>query len=159
MEQKIFNHMETIRDLTLKLFDDIPEEVMDLVPEGFNNSIRWNLGHIAFVQDRHVNQSVGEPLRLSEDFEQFFKPGTKPADWVGEPPSLREIKEALASQPAQIRQSREGQLDEALPKPYTNLMGITFYSKGELLLFNFYHEAMHREAIRYIYRAIQREAK
>lgn len=157
MEQTLFKHMETIRDLTLKVFDRIPEEVIDVVPVGFNNSIRWNLGHIAFIQEKHVYFAAGEQMALPETFEEFFKPGTKPAEWVGQPPSLEEIKEALASQPARIRTSREGQLNEALPNPYTNLMGVTFYSRAELLLFNFYHEALHTETIKRIYRAIQRE--
>ena len=157
MEQAIFTHMEKIRNLTLKVFDRIPEEVMDIIPTGFNNSIRWNLGHIAYIQDRHVYTAAEEPIVLPDSFEQYFKMGTKPADWVGTPPSLTEIKDVLAAQPARIKQAREGRLHEALPKPYTNLLGVTFHTKGELLLFNFYHEAMHMEAIKYIYRAIQRE--
>lgn len=157
MEQTIFKNMENVRGLTMKVFERIPEEVMDVVPGGFNNSIRWNLGHIAYIQDRHVYIAAEEPIGLPDSFEQYFKPGTKPADWIGAPPTLSEIKEALATQPARIKQSREGQLHEALPKPYTNLLGVTFYTKGELLLFNFYHEALHAEAIKHIYRAIQRE--
>ncbi|MFC4408901.1 DinB family protein [Chungangia koreensis] len=157
MEQTIFKHMETTRDLTLKVFDRIPEELMDVVPEGFNNSIRWNLGHIAFIQDRLVYQVAGEPIGVPYAFEEYFKAETKPANWLGEPPSLEEIKEALISQSGRIKESRKSRLDEALPEPFTNRMGVTFYTKGDTLLFTFYHEAMHYETIKQIYRAIQRE--
>lgn len=157
MEQTIFKHMETIRELTLKVFDRIPEEVMDVVPVGFNNSIRWNLGHIAFIQDRLVYQVAGESIGLPDSFEEFFKAGTKPSDWIGQPPSLSEIKNALVSQPARIKETQLGHIDEGLPEPFTNRMGITFQTKGETLLFTFYHEAMHMETIKYIYRAILRE--
>jgi hypothetical protein len=45
-------------------------------------------------------------------------------------------------------------LNEKLPTPFTNRGGITFYTVGETLLFSFYHEALHVETIKRLYRSI-----
>ncbi|WP_026582436.1 DinB family protein [Bacillus sp. J33] len=154
MEQTIFNHMETVRGITEKSIERIPEEISDIIPEGFNNNIRWNFGHIAFVQDKIVFGILGEEMKVPKSYENLFGAGTKPSDWAVTPPSFTEIAAVLAEQKSRIKDFLPGRLDEKLPKPYTNRGGITFYTAGEAFLFSFYHEAMHIEAIKQIYRSI-----
>lgn len=40
----IFQQMEWLRGLTIKAGKNISEDKLDLVPKGFKNNIRWNLG-------------------------------------------------------------------------------------------------------------------
>ncbi|MEF2968555.1 DinB family protein [Paenibacillus sp. M1] len=37
--------------------------MIDVVPEGFNNSIRWNLGHILVAWDYGIFPKINEPLK------------------------------------------------------------------------------------------------
>lgn len=154
MEQTILHHMDTVRGITIKSLEKIPEEIADIVPEGFNNNIRWNLGHIAFVQERLIYNVLGEKMNLPDEYEEFFSPGTKPADWKGTPPTFLEISTILTEQVARIKEFVPSRFSEKLPTPFTNRMGITFYTLGETLLFSFYHEAMHMETIKRIYKTI-----
>lgn len=154
MEQTIFNHMETVRGITEKSIERIPEEISDIIPEGFNNNIRWNFGHIAFVQDKIVFGILGEEMKVPKNYENLFGAGTKPSDWAVTPPSFTEIAAVLADQKSRIKAFLPGRLDEKLAKPFTNRGGITFYTAGEAFLFSFYHEAMHIETIKQIYKSI-----
>lgn len=143
--------MNTIRNITLQSIQRIPENVADIVPAGFNNNIRWNFGHIAFIQERLVIDALGEEMKVPKEFETFFNAGTKPADWTPQPPTFEEIASVLADQSRRIKELLAGRLEDKLPTPFTNRAGITFYTAGETLLFSFFHEGMHLETIKRIY--------
>ncbi|MFJ8067127.1 DinB family protein [Psychrobacillus sp. NPDC096426] len=153
MEQTILHHMETVRGITLKSIHKTPEEIADIIPKGFNNNIRWNFGHIAFTQEKLVYGVLDEVMSLPKEYEEFFSAGTKPADWKGTPPSLVEISAVLTEQTARIKEFVPGRFSEKLSTPFTNRVGITFGTLSETWLFSFYHEGMHMEAIKRIYRA------
>lgn len=147
-------HMETVRGITNQTMKKIPEEISDMIPKGFNNNIRWNFGHIAFVQEKLVFGLLGEEMHIPKSYEQLFGAGTKPAEWKETPPSFTEIAEILTEQETRIKDFLQGRLHENLPTPFTNRGGITFYTVGEAFLFSFYHEALHIENIKRLYQAI-----
>lgn len=155
MEEMIFRYMDTIRDYTIETIDKLPEETADVIPPGFNNNIRWNFGHIAFIQDRVTFKQLGEEMGVPKLYKLLFGPGTKPADWQFPAPTLDELSDELSNQKARIREFLSGRLDEKLDPPFTNGIGLTFHTIGECLLFTFYHEALHMEAIKRINLAIQ----
>ncbi|WP_156290060.1 DinB family protein [Oceanobacillus salinisoli] len=151
MEKTIFNYVEKVREITENSLKRIPEEYADIVPKGFNNNIRWNFGHIAFVQDKLTYSVLGEDIQVPKEFETYFRPKTKPADWEGTPPTFSEISAVLAEQKGRIRETIKGRLEEKLPTPFTNSAGVTFYTVGETLLFSCFHEGLHLESIKKIY--------
>lgn len=153
MEHLIFHHMETVRGITEQAINKIPEEIADIIPNGFRNNIRWNFGHIAFTQEKLVFELSGEEKNVPQHYEKFFAPGTSPADWE-HPPSFSEIAKVFAEQKARIKHFLPGRLEEKLVTPFTNRGGITFFGVGEIFLFSLYHEAVHMETIKYIKRAI-----
>ncbi|MGB2871533.1 DinB family protein [Psychrobacillus psychrotolerans] len=155
MEQTIFQHMQVVRGITEKSILQIPEELVDIIAPGFTNNIRWNFGHIAYIQEKLVFGVSSEKMNLPEAYEVFFSAGTKPADWIGTPPSLAHISEELIAQKQRIEDYLPGKLQNRLPDPFTNKAGITFHTLGETFLFSFYHEALHMETIKRIYRAIK----
>ncbi|QUG41868.1 DinB family protein [Psychrobacillus sp. INOP01] len=155
MEQTIFQHMQIVRGITEKSIQQIPEEIADIIPNGFTNNIRWNFGHIAYIQEKLVFGVSGEKMILPQAYETFFSAGTKPADWIGIAPSIAEISVELIAQKQRIKDSLPGSLQKRLPEPFTNKAGITFHTLGETFLFSFYHEALHIETIKRIYRAIK----
>ncbi len=154
LEQTIFKHMGTVRSITEQAMKKIPEETSDIIPKGFNNNIRWNFGHIAFIQEKLVFGLLKEEMNIPKDFGRFFAAGTKPANWEEAPPSFAEIAEVLTEQKTRIESFIEGRLYEKLPTPFTNKAGVTFYTVGEAFLFSFYHEALHMETIKRIHRSI-----
>ncbi|WP_163103458.1 DinB family protein [Peribacillus alkalitolerans] len=155
MEQTIFQHMDTVRQITLKSIKKIPEKIADIVPNGLNNNIRWNCGHIAFVQEKLVFGSLNEEMKLPKNYEELFAGGTKPSEWNETPPSLEEIEAVLTEQSSRIKVFLPGRFHEKLPTPFTNRAGITFHTVGETFLFSFYHEALHMDTIKHIYKSIR----
>ncbi|AGK53731.1 DinB family protein [Bacillus sp. 1NLA3E] len=155
MEKLIFNHMETVRGMTELLFQKIPEDIANEVPNGFNNNIRWNFGHIVFVQEKLVIERLGEEPKIPKDFVAFFGGGTKPTDWMDTPPTISEILTAMTEQRTRIKDILSGRLNEPLLNPFKTKAGFTFNTTGEILLFSIYHEALHVETIKRMYQILK----
>jgi hypothetical protein len=157
MEHLIFRHMETVKGITEGSLKRVPEEAADFIPDGFNNSIRWNFGHIVYIQEKIAFSLLKEKSGLPGVYEELFSAGTSPRTWRQTPPSLIEIADAMADQKKRILHYMPGRLEETLAEPFTNKAGITFHTAGEAFLFSFYHEALHMEAIKKIYQAYKKE--
>jgi hypothetical protein len=149
-EQNIFRFMETVRTHTIATMKVVTEEEADRIPSGFNNNIRWNLGHIAFVQDRVVFKHLGKELSVPKLYKLLFAPGTSPADWEFPTPTMPELLEELDQQKDRLKKQLAGRLAEELEVPFTTGLGLTFYTIGELFLFTLYHEGLHMGAIKRI---------
>lgn len=142
-EEIIFKQINLVRQNTLNEIKDLPEEKADQKPEGFSNTIRWNLGHIYTVQNVLLSKFGGKNIETPARYLELFAPGTKPADWEGEVPTLDELKKLLDEQPEKMKEALVGQLDEKAVEPFKSLTTI-----GEILNFTIYHEGVHMGTIR-----------
>lgn len=147
MGQSIFDQLTFLRYVTLYTVQDINEREVSLIPEGFNNNILWNLGHIYLVQEQFAFSFAQEPMEMPAGFMELFAPGTKPSEWTIQPPPLPELLQLLKEQSNRIREKLNGRLDEEVAAPLT-LPGLTLHTIGELLTFNLYHEGVHVQTIR-----------
>jgi hypothetical protein len=147
----LLNQIDFVRKVTLKVLKDVTEEMADIVPEGFNNSIRWNIGHIFIDQYMWLYFKIPDELKLPDQYKELFGFGTKPADWKIQPPSLEELKALLRQQPVHIRQTFGHRLDEKLIEP-TELGMSTI---GEVIPRTLYHEGLHVGTILSIKKVIQ----
>lgn len=143
----VFKQLDDIRNLTIKAVEELSEGALDCVPEGFNNNVRWNLGHIYVVQEKFAFHFAGEPLQLPENFDRLFAKGTKPADWNETLPSLEILLEMLAEQPKRIQETFLHRFDEQVKTPFTTGSGILLNTIGEFLTVTLYHEGMHFHSI------------
>jgi hypothetical protein len=150
----VWNQLAFIRSVTLKAVEDLAENQADLIPHGFNNHIRWNLGHIYLVQEKFSMGFAGEPMHLPEGFESLFGNGTKPSDWTTPAPALPQIMELLQEQPKRIEEGLKHRMSEKVAQPFTTRSGLTLLTVGECVNFTLYHEGMHFAAIKAIRRFI-----
>ncbi|MEF3306075.1 DinB family protein [Paenibacillus sp. GYB003] len=149
MEAMIFRLLDMSRSRTLQIAADVTESQADVVPEGFNNNIRWNLGHIVTVQERFAFRLIGEPMDLPEELMSLFVGGTKPADWQTPAPGLAELRTLLEEQPERIRKRIEGRLDEKLKVPFKELDRL-----ADVLAFGVGHEGLHAGYIQALKRVV-----
>lgn len=149
MSQAWLHQLAFVRQVTVKAAQGLSEQALDYVPEGFNNNIRWNLGHIYVVQERFAFHFAGEPTQIPDNFERWFAKGSKPADWLEEDrlPARDDLLELLAEQPERIRKVLHNRLDELVAAPFTTGTGLTLNTVGEFLSFTLYHEGIHFNAI------------
>jgi hypothetical protein len=143
----LFKQLESFREETLGLLDHITENMADIVPKGFNNNIRWNLGHIYLDQYFWIKAVTKEPITIPEGFNNWFGFGTKPSEWKTEPPSLDVLKELLTKQPQVIREQYGKRLEEEFSPTELGMNTI-----AQVLVRTIYHEGLHAEAIKSIIR-------
>jgi hypothetical protein len=150
MQHFLFNQLAFVRGQTLKLMEGVTEEIADQIPEGFRNTIRWNLGHIYVVLERFAFQYMGLPQQLPVGFKEQFEYGTSPANKPDSipAPTLQELEILLKEQGERIRKVLGHRLLEMIVPPYTTSTGVTLETPEQFLSFNLYHEGMHVSVIK-----------
>lgn len=149
----ILDQIGMIRSVTLETIGEISDEEADVQPKGWNNTIRWHLGHIYLVQERLAFHFAGFPLDLPQSYIDMFCSGTKPSDWKSEPPSLADLAARLAEQPDRIRALLCDKLEERPANPFPRFDG-KIDTIGGLLTFSLFHEGLHNASIRALKRAV-----
>ncbi|WP_284638271.1 DinB family protein [Paenibacillus silviterrae] len=155
MEHFLFKQMAFVRGQTLKTMEGVTEEIADRIPEGFRNTIRWNLGHIYVVLERFSFQYIGLPQHLPNGFSEQFEYGTSPTKKPDNipVPTLRELEILLVEQQERIRKVLGHRLQEKIVPPYTTSSGMTLETPEQFLSFSLYHEGMHLSVIK-LYKAL-----
>ncbi|GIP40508.1 formate dehydrogenase [Paenibacillus sp. J31TS4] len=142
MSQAMVNTAKTVRRMAIGRLQGVPEELFDVQPAPFNNTIRWNIGHMAVTLDQFLSRFLPFDSKLPESYAALFSSGTRPADWTIEPPSKEELLGYLSEQLENLGTIPAEALDKALPEPF--LLGtMRFDTVGEIFSFAFIHEAMH----------------
>ncbi|WP_037288118.1 DinB family protein [Saccharibacillus sacchari] len=136
----------------LKYVEGISEEARTVVPAGFSNHLHWQLGHIVAVADRVVNGLSGRRSVLPAAYATYFAPGTKPAEWEGEPPAWEELLIRLEELPQQFRDAYAGKLDEKLTNRENFAKAETL---GDLVTLNAGHMQHHSGFINALARAVR----
>ncbi len=140
----IFRHMEFVRQYTLRHLETVTESVADQMPPGFNNTIRWNLGHVLVSHEGLLLGLAGEQIGLPEELFELFDRGTGPSQWKSPAPTIRELEQLLAGQPGRIRTVFAGRpLSDKMESPLTIGDLIEYQTVGEVLGFALFHEAVH----------------
>ncbi|MBA2938255.1 DinB family protein [Paenibacillus sp. CGMCC 1.16610] len=154
MEHFLFRQLAFVRNQVLQAVEGISEETADQIPNGFRNSIRWQLGHIYVVMERYAFQYMDLPVQLPQGFKEQFEyktsPLTTPADIVV--PTLSELKFLLKNQIERISSELGDRLQDNVT-PYTTSAGMKLESLEQFLSFNLYHEGMHFSVIK-IYKVL-----
>ncbi|MFS0751719.1 DinB family protein [Oceanobacillus sp. 1P07AA] len=140
--QVLFNQVRTYRDDILSAVEDVSEHQSEIIPEHFNNNIRWNLGHIYLDQFLWIETLTKEYSSTTEAFNKWFGFGTAPSNFTAETPNFEELKELLKQQPTEI----ENCYGDVLTKEFPPIeMGM--YTIEQVLIRTIFHEGMHLQAI------------
>ncbi len=146
----LFNQLQSYRQETLRAIEELTEEMADFIPTGFNNNIRWNLGHIYLDQYLWIQHLTREPIQLPEGFREWFGYGTRPSDWKSAPPTLDTLRKLLSEQISHIREAYGERLEEEFPATEDGIHTI-----AQVLVRTIFHEGMHLSAICSILRSLK----
>ncbi|EST52111.1 hypothetical protein T458_27950 [Brevibacillus panacihumi W25] len=142
MSQSIIHTGKVLRQIMIGQLQDVSESQMDIQPEGFHNTIRWNIGHMVYWLDKYSSLSFGSPSAIPAQYETLFNSGTKPSDWTVTPPSKAELLAMLSDQLSSLSDLAPEMLEQRLQAPFE--MGpFQFATAGELFNFALIHEALH----------------
>lgn len=89
----------------------VPPDIVDRIPPGCRNNIRWLAGHIALSTERLILKLAGEATFLPEEWVAWFSRDTSPADFTAATPAWPEILVALEESGAVVA----AKLDEMDP--------------------------------------------
>lgn len=142
MSQSIIHTGKVLRQIMIGQLQDVSESQMDIQPEGFHNTVRWNIGHMVYWMDKYSSLSFGSPSAIPAHYETLFNSGTKPSDWTVTPPSKDELMAMLSEQLSSLSDLAPEMLEQRLQAPFE--MGpFQFVTAGELFNFALIHEALH----------------
>lgn len=142
MGNSIITTGKVLRQIAIGQLQGISQDQFDIQSKHFNNTIRWNVGHMVYWMDKYTTLSFGFPSAIPPQYETLFGSGTKPSDWTIAPPSKEELTEMLMAQLSRLSELTPEMLDMNLKMPF--IMGpFQLMTSGELFNFALMHEAIH----------------
>ncbi|WP_306454058.1 DinB family protein [Evansella halocellulosilytica] len=138
----LFTQLKSYRDYFLYELEDVTEKEAEIIPTGFKNNIRWNIGHVYIDQYLWVQVLTKEKGHYPESFNSWFGFRTSPKNFTADTPSFGQLKALLEEQPAKIQKQYGNRLDEEFEPTE---MGM--YTLEQVLVRTIYHEGMHTQSI------------
>lgn len=136
--EMIFNQIELARSWTIEVAESISHEVVNVKPNGFKNTIHWQIGHILASTEYFLFELANDKNHLPENYTELFGSGTKPDDWEGDVPTIEQLVAQLKAQLVRMRGILAPQLTEKLVKPMHG-----FKTLADCAAFSVLHEVLH----------------
>lgn len=138
---QVFEITRLSRKIIAEYLEHYTLEQLNKVPEGFNNNLIWNIGHIVVVQQMLVYNLSGLPMMVSPEMVEKYKRGTKPEHLISQA-EVDEIRSLLFETINQTKADLNSKIFKTYTE-FTTLSGFTMRNVEDALAFNYYHEAMH----------------
>ncbi|WP_391206509.1 DinB family protein [Psychrobacillus sp. L4] len=151
----ILNQLNFARIYTLGKINQSNEATWDVKPNGFNNTIRWNIGHIFATMESLTKRAIPSYEIVHSEWASLFVPGTNPDSWEAEPPTMEELISALEKQPERIKVVLENNLQNPLSEPMAIGKMYQMDTVEAIVQFMVWHEGIHAGIIHALNRATQ----
>ncbi|PAD34333.1 DinB family protein [Terribacillus saccharophilus] len=152
-QEILLGQLKTYRTELLQVAKSFTQEETDIIPHGFRNNVRWNLGHVFLDQYLWIQALSKEEPPIPDGFKEWFGFGTTPADFTEKTPAYTDLITFLEAQPDQISEMYRDRLDEEYPAIDMGMQTIE-----QVLIRTIFHEGMHLQAIISIKKALKNQA-
>lgn len=139
--QKQFETLLKTRQLFLKLIENLTNEQLNKIPQGFKNNIVWNIAHLTVTQQLLCYKLSGLNCLLSEEMIAKFQKGTAP-NYIVSKREFETIKEQFLQLPLKLKEDYEKGIFKNYYE-YKTSVDITLNSFEDGIMFNTYHEGIH----------------
>lgn len=136
-----FDIIATNRKLMAPFLERYTLTQLNTIPEGFTNSIFWNIAHVVVTQQLLVYKLSGLPMNLPEEWIERYKKGTKPEQDATQE-EVDFIKEKLFVTVDQMKNDYENQLFQNFTE-YPTSTGFVLQNVEDAIAFNSFHEGIH----------------
>lgn len=86
---------------------DFSEEMLDFESKYFENTIRWHIGNVLYVDEKLLFVNPDKTQKLPKEYRELFSSDIHVKDWKITPPSLEELMENLIDQQNRINNYNE----------------------------------------------------
>ena len=125
--------VNTIKELTIEQLNEIPQ--------GFNNNIIWNMGHLIATQQVVCYRRAGIETVVDADFVNTYAPGTRPERFISQEEVLQ-IQELFVTTLDRFEQDIQTDIFNNYT-PWTTRAGVDINNINDADDFLPYHEGMH----------------
>lgn len=136
------NQLKNIRSYILDKVSHLTTQQLNEIPQGLNNNIIWNLGHLISAQQSICYIHADLPIVVDEKFYIPFRPNKKP-EGIIQSPEIKNIKEVLIESIEKFDCDFRENIFEGykpwLAKPY----GVQISNINDAISFLNYHEGLH----------------
>lgn len=137
----IFESLLETRDKVTSILDATSKDQACIIPEGFNNNLIWNAGHILVSQQLLTYGLAGLQLPSPKPFIENYRKGTVASQEVTDEDYVY-IKNYLVSMTQFMIDDYKTGLFKEFSK-YETSFGITLNNIEESIQFNMIHEGWH----------------
>lgn len=134
------------RAALVQLLTPLDEAAWLHIPQGFNNNLLWQAGHVLVTQQMLSYGLAQRDLHVSRETVMAFRKGSSPKRWAS-PPDREQILALLTALPERFAEEYEAGHFTAFT-PFPTALGITLNTLEDAIHFNNYHEALHFGTIR-----------
>ena len=129
--------------------------LLTTVPEGFNNHILWQIGHISVVQQVLCYRFSGLEMPVDDSLLELFGRDTRPSNWPADAavPTYDELIAQLHEMAARLRSDYDSGLFQEF-RSYRTMAGPVLESVEDAIRFTIYHEGIHMGYILSLRRAL-----
>ena len=138
---KQFEALKKSRELVLKKINGLSLEQLHKIPDGFNNSIAWNVAHLVVTQQLLHYKLSGLDCLVSDDLIENYKKGTVPTTTLTAE-ELDEVKELLMGLPDALKEDFDAGIFVTYNE-YETSTGFVLDSIETAIAFNNLHEGIH----------------
>ncbi len=150
--KKQFEILKAYRKSIVETIDDLNLEQLQITPEGFRNSIFWNVAHILVIQQLSQYKLSGLDLLITNDWIENYKKGTQPKFLINED-EVEYVKRKLISTADQLEQDYFDKKFETYTE-YETSMGIVLTSIEDAIEYDNTHEGLHYGIIKAMKRIV-----
>lgn len=137
-----FDYNRITRERLIGAIQELSIEQMVQVPEGYNNNVLWNFGHILITQHLLCFKLGGKETIIPNELIDRYRKGSSALNIINPEEDLQYFKSNLFKLVDITQEAYEEQQLSGFSQ-YTTSYGVTLNSIEEAIAFNNMHEALH----------------
>lgn len=141
MINKVFDITRISRRNFIELLDGLSLNQLNHIPEGFNNNIIWNFGHIVVSQQMLCYMRGGVAAKIDEKFIPRYARGSKPEVFV-EQEEIEVLKACAFALTDDLERELETSLFDGY-KSFTTHFGVELNHINEAVIYSCNHDNQH----------------
>lgn len=136
-----FDYLSVARQHMANMVEKYDLKTLNHIPDGFNNNLIWNFGHVVVTQQLLNYGLSGIESKVPNDLINKYRKGSQPEAAVSEE-EVKTLLKLSANCLEMLTQDYENGVFKTF-KEYSTSFGVTLSNIEEAIAFNNIHEGLH----------------